>query len=82
MSIDVSVYRVRTRTGYYNTVAGGSATPVGASPYANSLVGGAGEGVVNIYDDQRISGQKFYDSSAFFILDVSIGGDLFVTVQL
>jgi len=76
MSLDVSIYSSRTETGYFSTVAGGSARPIGIQAYsaATGGTGGSQGGVVYTTKSQRISDLKIFDSSTYFTYDISVGG--------
>ena len=78
MSYDVSIYSVRTQTGYLSTPTGGTSRSIGSSPYSTTSSGGGATGVVRTTGVQRASGEKYWDASANFTYDVSIGQDLFV----
>jgi len=82
MAYDVSIYYLRTETGYLSTVGGGSAISSGSSPIASATSsggGGSSSGTVKTTGVQRASGEKYWDSNASFTYDVSIGGDLFLS---
>ena len=78
MALDVSIYRLRTKSGYFATVQGGQSISSGASPFTAAAAAPASGGAVTTTGDQRVAGQKYWDASSFFTYDVSIGQDLFV----
>jgi len=80
MATDVSIYSSRTKTGYLTTVSSGTARSLGSSSFGEAATGagGGGTGNVKTTGDQRASGEKYWDASAYFTYDVSIGQDLFV----
>lgn len=80
MSLDVSIYNLREKTGYLNTVAGGTANPIGTNSYSAATTGGSGtvSGVVYTTKDQIVQGLKVFDNSTYFNYDVSIGGNIFL----
>ena len=78
MATDVSIYSSRTKTGYLTTVSSGTARSLGSSSFGEAATGagGGGTGNVKTTGDQRASGIKYWDASANFTYDISVGGVL------
>jgi len=76
MSLDVSIYSSRVKSGYLDTVASGTSRPIGSAPYSSASGSGGGgtSGVVRTTGVQRVTGTKYWDASANFTYDISLGG--------